>query len=164
MRWGATAAFLASIDVVVQSIFALGEEIGWRGFLAPRLERAELPAPHVLLGVIWGMWHAPLILWSDYATSAHPALSLSLFIALSILMSIVMGWLRRSSGSVWPAVILHGAHNSFYQAIWDPWLGGEWKPYVAGEAGIFSLAAYGAVVIVLARRAERQPVPFHRGP
>jgi len=51
-----------SVGVVVGSIFALGEEIGWRGLMVPLLVRVRAPAPLVLSGIIWG----PL------AHAAHP--------------------------------------------------------------------------------------------
>jgi membrane protease YdiL (CAAX protease family) len=45
----------------INSLFGLGEEIGWRGFLLPRLLPLGKPRAYLLLGVIWGIWHAPLI-------------------------------------------------------------------------------------------------------
>jgi len=108
-----------SVGVVVGSIFALGEEIGWRGLMVPLLVRVRAPAPLVLSGIIWGLWHTPLILFGDYATSGHPAVSALLFMLAIAGAAVSFGWLRLASASVWPAMLIHASHNAWFQSVFD---------------------------------------------
>lgn len=102
----------ALVNGVLNTIPALGEELGWRGFLFPELEtRFGGPAALVGTGVIWGLWHAPLILLG-YNYPLHPVLGLLAFCLVCILLTGVFGWVRQRSGSVWPAAYGHGLFNA----------------------------------------------------
>ncbi len=57
------------IGAVVNTVPALGEELGWRGYLFPRLLRLGTVPALVVSGVVWGVWHAPL-LWSGWIVPA----------------------------------------------------------------------------------------------
>ena len=94
------------------AIAALGEEIGWRGWLLPRLmPLGTLPAL-LLSGVIWALWHAPLILLGYNYPSAPGWLALVCMSAMCIVVGAVLAWTRLGSGSVWPAALGHGAFNT----------------------------------------------------
>lgn len=104
---------LGSMLVVpfVNAIPALGEEIGWRGFLLPRLCRfGQWPAA-VLTGVAWGLWHAPLILLGYNYPGLVPAAALACMVVFCVLLSVLLSWLRLASGSIWPSAIAHGFIN-----------------------------------------------------
>jgi uncharacterized protein len=103
----------ATLAVLANTALALGEELGWRGFLQPALaSRLGWRAAAVTTGVIWAVWHFPLFF-------AHPLpgppawWQLGCFTLMATLISIVMAWLRLRTGSVWPAVLIHAAHNAF---------------------------------------------------
>ena len=95
------------------ALFAVGEELGWRGFLLPRLMAAGLSQWRALIlsGVIWGVWHAPVIL-RGHNYPDHPRLGVLLMIGFTTLLGIVFGWLWLASGSVWVPTIAHGALNA----------------------------------------------------
>jgi membrane protease YdiL (CAAX protease family) len=100
---------------------ALGEEIGWRGLLVPRLAAlTSFTNTALISGIIWTIWHLPLLLFSDYNSGTPAWYALMCFVILTIGLSFVLAWLRMRSASLWPAVILHASHNIWIQAILDP--------------------------------------------
>ncbi len=88
-----------------------GEEFGWRGYLQIRLfsDRPVLAA--IATGLIWGVWHYPLNL-RGYNFPENPVLGLVVFPVSTILLSIVFGWLRLKTDSVWSASLAHAATNT----------------------------------------------------
>ncbi len=111
-----TVALVTAVQVIfgalINTVPAAGEEIGWRGFLFPRL-REDLGDLGAVLasGVIWGLWHAPLILLGYHYPSA-PVLGLLMICGMTTVVGGVLAWLRQRSGSVWPAAVGHGAINA----------------------------------------------------
>jgi membrane protease YdiL (CAAX protease family) len=109
-----------TIGVVTAAITAMGEEIGWRGLLVPQLARINTFARTALIsGIIWGLWHVPLIISGDYSSGAPAWFAITGFIVLVIGMSFAFAWIRLASGSIWPAVLMHSVHNSFIQSFLD---------------------------------------------
>ena len=99
---------------------ALGEELGWRGFLVPQLSKL-LPFPVVGLisGVTWALWHYPLILFSSYRGAGPLWYSLLCFTIMVIGIAFLCAWMRLRSGSVWTGMFLHAGHNIFIQSFFD---------------------------------------------
>ncbi len=101
--------------------FALGEEIGWRGFLTPRLHAAYgFVRSSLLTGAIWAVWHYPLLLGADYNAGTPWWFGLSCFTVMVIGISFLYAWMRLVSNSVWPAMLLHASHNVWIQGFFDP--------------------------------------------
>ncbi|WP_434427426.1 lysostaphin resistance A-like protein [Nannocystis pusilla] len=149
--WLAYAAMDATLMTAIGLVGAFGEEVGWRGYLQPRLIRAGFRAPLALTGVVWGLYHVPLIVWGDYTQTAWPWLTAALFMATIVPVSVVFGWLRLATGSIWPVVLAHSSHNVFFQGVFDAWFAGPLEPLLAGEVGVFSCVAYSAVALWLWR-------------
>ena len=83
----------ATIGVISSTARALGEEIGWRGFLLPRLvERTGFTWGCLISGCIWASWHYPGLLLADYNAGTKPAFALSCFTLMVIADSYVLGW------------------------------------------------------------------------
>ena len=151
---------IGSAGMALSMAFALGEEIGWRGFLAPRLTaRFGFKAGALLTGVIWTAWHLPLVFFADYNNSAPSWFGVTCFAALLLGMSVIMAWLRLSSGSLWTAAIFHASHNQFIQVFFTP------ATSVRGTKTSFAIDEFGfalpAVVLVLAIavwRLAKKPV------
>ena len=130
---------LGTTQLITSVAHALGEEIGWRGFLAPRLvARFGFTVGNVLVGLIWGLWHVPLLLFADYNLGTPWWFSLPCFFTLTIGLSVILTWLRLASKSVWPCAILHASHNLFIQGFFTPLTGsrGEVTKYVIDEFGV----------------------------
>ncbi len=95
------------------NLFAtMGEEIGWRGFLLPRLLPLGTWKALILSGVIWGLWHAPVIL-QGYNYPNHPYLGVLLMTVFCVLTAIIFGWLYLRTRSPWVAGIAHGSLNAW---------------------------------------------------
>lgn len=130
--------FMSTAGVTIAMLSALGEEIGWRGLLVPELAKM-LPFPLVSLfsGLIWALWHMPMILFSDYNLPGTPKWYAALmFLILAVGISFPFAWLRLKSGSLWTAIILHASHNIFVQTIFTPLtIQNEITPYIIDEFG-----------------------------
>lgn len=122
---------------------ALGEEIGWRGFLVPQLfKQMSMQKTALTSGGIWALWHAPLILFGDYGSGTPGLYALASFVILVISISFPFAWLRIKSGSLWTGVVLHASHNLIIQAILDPLTQDTGiTPYIVTEFGIGVAAA-----------------------
>ncbi|WP_235883906.1 CPBP family intramembrane glutamic endopeptidase [Saccharopolyspora elongata] len=96
----------------LQVIPALGEELGWRGYLTQALLPLGQPGAFLTTGVLWGLWHAPvLILGYNYPTLPI-VVAFIMMVCFCTLVGTLLGWLRLASRSVWPAVIAHGFLNA----------------------------------------------------
>jgi uncharacterized protein len=150
----------ATIGVISSTARALGEEIGWRGFLLPRLvERTGFTWGCLISGCIWASWHYPGLLFADYNAGTRPVFALSCFTLMVIGDSYILGWLRLKSGSLWTAAILHASHNLFIQAIFDRMTAPAGRAlYVTTEFGAGLVITVGiAALYMWRRRGEVSP-------
>ena len=108
----ASQLFNVLLGSIINVVPALGEEIGWRGWLASRLEPCGKTATVLISGVIWGLWHAPLILLGYNYPGVPGWLSLPAMCGMTISFGAVFAWLRLASRSVWPAALAHGSLNA----------------------------------------------------
>ncbi|WP_405165646.1 CPBP family intramembrane metalloprotease [Nocardia sp. NBC_01499] len=91
--------------------FALGEELGWRGWLMPQLTgRLGGTGGIIATGVIWALWHAPLTLLG-YNYPNLGSLAAVAFIGFCVPFGAILGWLRMYTGSIWPCAVAHAAFN-----------------------------------------------------
>jgi membrane protease YdiL (CAAX protease family) len=110
-------------------------------------KRYGFAATAMISGFIWALWHYPLLLLGDYHPDAPVWFYLPLFTLLVLVISFVWTWMRLKSGSLWPCVMLHAAHNTFIQRFFDPLtVYNNTTGYVAGEFG----AALGVISILRA--------------
>jgi uncharacterized protein len=102
------------IAPLLNAIPTFGEEFGWRGYLQPKLMPLGGRKAVLLTGVIWGVWHWPVILMGynygfDYFGA--PVLGLLAMVWFTIVTGTLFGWVTIKTDNVWPAVIGHGALN-----------------------------------------------------
>ena len=103
--------FQLMITALIATPLLLGEEFGWRGYLQVRLLGHRPMLAAVVTGVIWGLWHLPINL-RGYNFPDQPMLGMFVFTVSTIMLSIIFGWLRVRTGSIWSASLAHSATNA----------------------------------------------------
>jgi membrane protease YdiL (CAAX protease family) len=108
----------STVGLFIACLTALGEEIGWRGYLIPELNKlTSFTNASLITGIIWALWHYPAIIFADYKSAAPLIVQLILITITIISFSFFTAWLRVKSNSIWPVVLWHGGHNLFIQQI-----------------------------------------------
>lgn len=113
--------FMGILGMVGNTATAMGEEIGWRGFLVPELSKSvNYTTTSLITGCIWAVWHFPILIFADYNSGTPLWYGLICFSVLVISISFVLTWFRLKSNSLWTGVIFHASHNLFIQSIFSP--------------------------------------------
>jgi membrane protease YdiL (CAAX protease family) len=162
------SAVMWPVILVVNVLYAavtvsLTEEIGWRGYLLPRLIALGERRAMLLSGLMHGIWHLPVVLLTGlYLPAGNRAVVIPMFLVCVTAGGVLMGWLRLRTDSVWPAVLAHSAHNVAVFWLADLLAGDETAmEYLAGEAGVVPVVTYAALAAVLLTRAR--PAASHTG-
>jgi membrane protease YdiL (CAAX protease family) len=132
----------------------LGEEIGWRGWLLPRLQLRLSPLlASLIVGLVWGLWHLPLHLRGYYDADLGAGwVGFGLRIASSCLLAVLFTWMyNRSRGGLLVVILLHTSVNN---------TSGYWMPVTAGMTAVLLVVA--AAVVVRDRMYVRPPDVTHR--
>ena len=145
----------ATLGMIGRVSRALGEEIGWRGFLVPELSKVVgFPGIGLISGLMWAAYHYPVLLFADYNAGAPAWYGLTCFTIMAVSGSFIMAWMTLRARSLWPAVILHASHNLFIQSILTP-LTKDTGPtkFITDEFGIgLVITVTVALIIVLVIR------------
>jgi uncharacterized protein len=146
------------LNIAVAAIVLLGEEIGWRGFLLPRLQALTSGRrAAVLTGFIHGLFHLPLILLTTtYDTAGNRYIVAPLVVATVTAAGVFYAWLKDRSGSIWPVTIAHATTNTVFA------LGAAAAvtstpaalAYTAGESGLVTFLVIAAIAVILLARAS----------
>jgi membrane protease YdiL (CAAX protease family) len=102
------------IAPLINSFFTFGEEFGWRAYLQPKLMPLGARQAMLLMGLIWGVWHWPIIMMGHNYGLDYPGAPFLGPVAMTwftLTLGVFLGWVVVKSGSVWPAVIGHAAIN-----------------------------------------------------
>jgi hypothetical protein len=132
--------FVASVTVgpVINALFAFGEEFGWTGYLVVKLLPLGKWTTAILYGLIWGLWHAPIIaLGHDYP--GHPWAGIAFMCPLMIAVGFSQLALRLRYGSIFLTTFLHACLNAQLFGIWGI-LFVDINPLLGGMTGITGLA------------------------
>lgn len=140
---------------------SLTEELGWRGYLYDLLRPCGFWRTALGTGLVWGVWHWPMIYLYGLNYPNYPNAGLVVFPFYTMLSACLLTVVRDRSGSVWAAGIMHGATNTFallfLLALGD--LGWPWG--VAGIGGLLALglavAAFGVSQRVIKDRSRGPP-------
>lgn len=150
-------ALAFTLAILINMIFTFGEEFGWRGYLLPKLAPLGGIRAAIIVGVIWGLWHAPVIILDGYNYPGHPWLGVGMMVVFTTALSMIFTWLRFRSGSVWPTTLAHAAYNG--QAGFATLLLSRTDSLLSAPIGIIGLIPTIAFAIWLAAtgRLKAQP-------
>jgi membrane protease YdiL (CAAX protease family) len=147
---------LVALSVLAFGLFgALGEELGWRGFLLPRMIAGDVPHPYLASGIVWAVWHLPLIAFGGFYQTSNTFLMVLAYAMSIVAMNFVISELRVRSGSVWVATLLHASHNFFFQlavpvfVLARPGARSELWEVLGGDSGIIVAVLYAITFLSL---------------
>ena len=140
------------LSPIINSIATFGEEFGWRGYLLPKLLPLGGRKAVLWIGLIWGIWHWPIIFMGyEYGFSypGYPWLGPLLFIWITFCFGVILAWLTLRGKSIWPAVIGHAAINGI-AALASLAQTGQPNPLLGPlPVGIIGSIGYGLVALFI---------------
>lgn len=155
-RFESDAAINLAITIVINSFFAFFEEIGWRGYMLPKLSTRYPRMAPALVGFLHGVWHLPLMLLTTaYNPVGDRLIVVPLFLAILTAAGVFYGYLRNASRSLWPVVIAHGTFNAVLGVLAGAAIATNptTAAYLTGETGLFTLAAIVIMTWIVMRRS-----------
>ena len=137
--WGLLAITIVGslfAGFTINAFFAFGEEIAWRGFLPRIMDAWGFWKKSLVIGIVWGVWHAPLILMGHNYPD-HPIAGVFMMVLLCVVMTPIFLYLREKSGSTMAAAIAHGTLNGS-AGISVMYLAGS-NDFLCGTAGLVGI-------------------------
>lgn len=144
--------------ITVNAIAGFGEELGWRGFLLKQFKDMNFMKASILIGFIWGIWHAPMILMGHNYPD-HPVAGVFMMTILCILLSVILLYITIKSKSVIAAAIMHGTMNATAGiSIMLIEGGNDLTVGIPGVAGFITLIIAIAVLFVYDRYISKEKI------
>lgn len=142
----------------INAIAGFGEELGWRGFMVKELSGLSFWRASLIIGFIWGIWHAPIIaLGHNYPQ--HPYWGILMMTIWCILLTPLFLYVRIKSGSVIAAAIMHGTINAtFGLAVMVIVGGNDLTTGVTGLPGFITLVIINILFVVYDRFFDKQHI------
>ncbi len=139
--------------ITINAVAGFGEELGWRGFLQNELGYLGFWKSSALIGAIWGIWHAPLIL-QGHNYPQNPVPGVFMMVVFCLLLAPIFSFVRLKAKSVIAAAIIHGSLNATAGlAIMLVAGGSDLLIGITGLAGFIVLAVVNAGIFVFNKRA-----------
>lgn len=162
LLWPALFLAVCVVAPFVNALFGFGEELGWRGYLLPKLLPLGKVRAYVLLGIAWGLWHAPLV-FAGFMYPGHPLSGTLMFIGLTTSLGIYMNELTLRHRSSVLAGWIHGVFNSQRLGVWAL-LFPVTTPLVGGFSGAIGLVTWLGLGVWEARRVRPRASRFEARP
>jgi hypothetical protein len=149
--------FFASLALgpIINGIFGFGEEFGWRGYLLPKLMPLGKWKAYLLVGVIWGFWHGPLIL-VGFNYPGYPILGVFAMIGLTTTSGFYINEMTVRHRSSILAGWIHGAFNGQFYGVWRI-LFPNVHPLLGGVTGLIGMMVWATLGLAVVRKAEVRP-------
>ncbi len=141
------------VTALVTTPLLFGEEFGWRGYLQIRLFPGRPTLAAIATGLVWGPWHWPLLA-RGFDAVGSPLTSLVMLTVGAILMSIIFGFIRRKTGSVWATSLAHSATNGIGGALATLWFPYPDKALFVGYFGVLGWIPLGLLCLWIIAKTE----------
>jgi len=144
--------------ITINAVFGFGEELGWRGFLQREFGYMGFWKSSAIIGVIWGIWHAPIIL-QGHNYHQHPVAGVFMMTIFCILLAPIFSYVRLRANSVIAAAIIHGSLNATAGLPLMVVKGGnDLTVGVTGLAGFIVLAFVNIGLLLYDRLLAKEPI------
>src|SRR5215207_8686597 len=142
-------------------IFAIFEEVGWRGYLSPKLDSFGINrfTASAVVALVWATWHMPYIRELTWVYSSEDLVTfIPRFYLTCFALSLVYGEIRAITGTFWPAVLMHAVGNSFGHPLVAEYVTlAPGKEYLGSISnGLFMIAFFGVLGVVINRWRWRE--------
>ncbi|MFC3749432.1 type II CAAX prenyl endopeptidase Rce1 family protein [Paenibacillus sp. GCM10012306] len=160
ISWKVFPIVLVVLYVKATIMESMGEELGWRGYLLPRMLGLGKKKAMLLNGLVHGIWHFPIIInTAQYHAGEKLWIILPFTVASTVFLAPVIGTLRLRTGSVWTASMLHTSHNLFCLIMTSLFVSqSAASSVIAGDMGLVVVIFYAALTFYLWRKKSRKSV------
>jgi len=146
------------IATLLTILVVFGEEVGWSGFLTPKLRKLfPIPVTSLIVGVYWAVWHFPAIIGGFYGYGTPLWIALPGFTLVLVGASLIRTVLVEKSKSFWGGVILHASHNVILMGMFlEMSVKKEYTNYFVSETGLFLGVIYILIALVFWKMQSRK--------
>ncbi|MCK5218457.1 CPBP family intramembrane metalloprotease [bacterium] len=142
----------------INAVAGFGEELGWRGLLQKELGFLGFWRSSLLIGLIWGIWHTPIIL-QGYNYPQHPQAGVFYMVYFTMLYAPIFSYIRLKARSVIAPAILHGSLNATVALSFMTLKGGtDLSIGLTGLAGLLVLLLANIGLYIFDRFLAKEPV------
>ena len=138
----------------INSLAAFGEEWGWRGYLLPRLMPLGKWKAYLIVGIVWGLWHAPMVA-VGFNYPGTPILGIVMMVLLTSALGIFINEMTLHYQSAVLAGWIHGVFNSQAYGIWRMLLFAGTDPVLGGITGLVGIAVIAFMGLITMRCMKR---------
>jgi membrane protease YdiL (CAAX protease family) len=139
-----------SLGFLFTCLPVLGEEIGWSGFLTPKLLKIfSVPVTSLIVGLFWAVWHYPAIIGGFYGQGTPLWIALPGFTLSIVGESFIRTVLVSKSKSLWTGVVLHASANIIFMGMfYEMTVHKGYAAYIVSETGIFAGIVYITIALI----------------
>lgn len=147
---------------IINTIFAVGEEAGWRGAMYPYLkEKCGVNKGRIIGGIIWGLWHSPIILLAGYEYGFDyigKPFGFIAFCFITIILGILCDWVYDKSKSIWAPAMFHGCINgcAAIPMMFMNANGSRLRLFGPSYVGLISIIPMAIVVLIICIKAKKK--------
>jgi hypothetical protein len=142
------------VSPFMNSAMGFGEELGWRGYLLPKLMPLGKPRAYTILGLVWGLWHAPLIA-VGFNYPGFPVWGIVMMMGLTTALGIYINEMTLRHDSSILAGWIHGTFNSQAYGVWRVLFPNP-NPVLGGHTGLIGIACFALLGFWQVRRARKR--------
>ena len=144
---------------LIGTFTAMGEEIGWRGYLQPRLDAAGVRSSLIIVWIVQLAYHLPLMIGAAYVDLGSLPASVAVFAIGDLPITFIAARESYLARSLWPAIFFHSFHNTISQWLFPKFFTvSSGQMWLQGEDGVLPMAGYAVLglLFVIAMRRQRQ--------